>query len=189
VEIVLATVNAGFIHVWNHGDTLAPILEAADAYARGEANLGFLALASQLLSGYSRREWSFEPPDLSSIALPYGECADLDVQKKFLYLETSRGCPPHEGFAIGLERLTQKVLGLASVKVAALCPRARKRTKPQTRQEPVAMAAAPGGIPCTRPSSTSRGYLEYHPQEDKPHYRTSLPNAPSSSGCSATGQR
>jgi len=56
MEIVLATVNAGFIHVWNHGDTLAliPLLEAADAYARGEANLGFLALASQLLSGSSR---------------------------------------------------------------------------------------------------------------------------------------
>jgi nondiscriminating aspartyl-tRNA synthetase len=40
------------------------------------------------------------------------------------------GCPPHGGFAIGLERLTQKVLGLANVKEAALFPRDRKRTKP-----------------------------------------------------------
>jgi len=40
------------------------------------------------------------------------------------------GCPPHGGFAIGLERLTQKILGLTSVKEAALFPRDRKRTRP-----------------------------------------------------------
>jgi len=40
------------------------------------------------------------------------------------------GCPPHGGFAIGLERLTQKILGLASVKEATLFPRDRKRTRP-----------------------------------------------------------
>jgi nondiscriminating aspartyl-tRNA synthetase len=40
------------------------------------------------------------------------------------------GCPPHGGFAIGLERLTQKLLGLGSVKEAALFPRDRKRTRP-----------------------------------------------------------
>lgn len=47
------------------------------------------------------------------------------------YLSIFRyGCPPHGGFAIGLERLTQKVLGLASVKEATLFPRDRKRTRP-----------------------------------------------------------
>jgi nondiscriminating aspartyl-tRNA synthetase len=40
------------------------------------------------------------------------------------------GCPPHGGFAIGMERLTQKVLGLSSVKEATLFPRDRKRTRP-----------------------------------------------------------
>lgn len=40
------------------------------------------------------------------------------------------GCPPHGGFAIGLERLTQKLMGLASVKEASLFPRDRKRTRP-----------------------------------------------------------
>ena len=40
------------------------------------------------------------------------------------------GCPPHGGFAIGLERFTQKLLGLASVKEASLFPRDRKRTRP-----------------------------------------------------------
>ena len=40
------------------------------------------------------------------------------------------GCPPHGGFAIGLERLTQKILGLQNVKEASLFPRDRKRTGP-----------------------------------------------------------
>lgn len=40
------------------------------------------------------------------------------------------GCPPHGGFAIGLERLTQQILGLANVKEASLFPRDRKRTRP-----------------------------------------------------------
>ncbi len=40
------------------------------------------------------------------------------------------GCPPHGGFAIGLERLTQKILGLANVKETSLFPRDRHRIRP-----------------------------------------------------------
>jgi nondiscriminating aspartyl-tRNA synthetase len=40
------------------------------------------------------------------------------------------GCPPHGGFAIGIERLTQKILGLANVKEASPFPRDRKRVAP-----------------------------------------------------------
>jgi len=40
------------------------------------------------------------------------------------------GCPPHGGFAIGLERLTQKILGLDNIKEASLFPRDRKRVTP-----------------------------------------------------------
>ena len=40
------------------------------------------------------------------------------------------GCPPHGGFAIGLERITQKILNLANVKEATLFPRDRKRISP-----------------------------------------------------------
>ena len=47
------------------------------------------------------------------------------------YLQIFRfGCPPHGGFAIGLERLTQKILGLANVKEASLFPRDRRRVRP-----------------------------------------------------------
>ncbi len=40
------------------------------------------------------------------------------------------GCPPHGGFAIGLERLTQKFLRLENIKAASLFPRDRKRVRP-----------------------------------------------------------
>ncbi|MDR1588113.1 MAG: aspartate--tRNA(Asn) ligase [Treponema sp.] len=40
------------------------------------------------------------------------------------------GCPPHGGFAVGLERLTARILGLANVKEASLFPRDRKRVAP-----------------------------------------------------------
>jgi nondiscriminating aspartyl-tRNA synthetase len=47
------------------------------------------------------------------------------------YLEVFKyGCPPHGGFAIGCERLTQKILGLSNVKEASLFPRDRKRVEP-----------------------------------------------------------
>jgi nondiscriminating aspartyl-tRNA synthetase len=48
-----------------------------------------------------------------------------DYPKIFKY-----GCPPHGGFAIGVERLTQKILGLTSIKEASPFPRDRKRVTP-----------------------------------------------------------
>ena len=55
----------------------------------------------------------------------------LDPASMSDYLSVFRfGCPPHGGFAIGLERLTQTILGLASVKQATLFPRDRKRIRP-----------------------------------------------------------
>ncbi|PCI29496.1 aspartate--tRNA(Asn) ligase [Candidatus Wolfebacteria bacterium] len=48
----------------------------------------------------------------------------LDPEKFSYYLQTFKyGMPPHGGCATGLERLTQKFLGLASVKEATLFPR------------------------------------------------------------------
>jgi nondiscriminating aspartyl-tRNA synthetase len=55
----------------------------------------------------------------------------LDPESLSDYLSIFKfGCPPHGGFAIGLERLTQKTLGLANVKEASLFPRDRKRVRP-----------------------------------------------------------
>ena len=47
------------------------------------------------------------------------------------YLEVFRyGMPPHGGFAIGLERLTVKSLGLENIRQASLFPRDRDRLTP-----------------------------------------------------------
>jgi nondiscriminating aspartyl-tRNA synthetase len=55
----------------------------------------------------------------------------LDAAAMHDYLQVFRfGCPPHGGFAIGLERLTQQILGLANVKEASLFPRDRRRVTP-----------------------------------------------------------
>ncbi len=48
----------------------------------------------------------------------------LDPEKFSFYLQAFKcGMPPHGGFGLGLERLTQKLLGLANVKEATLFPR------------------------------------------------------------------
>ncbi|GIM27406.1 aspartate--tRNA(Asn) ligase [Clostridium polyendosporum] len=47
------------------------------------------------------------------------------------YLDSFRyGMPPHGGFAIGLERLTMKILGLENIREATLLPRDMKRLEP-----------------------------------------------------------
>jgi nondiscriminating aspartyl-tRNA synthetase len=61
-------------------------------------------------------------------ALPKFGLKNEDMAGYLLLLKY--GCPPHGGFAIGLERLTQKILGLSSVKEASLFPRDRKRVEP-----------------------------------------------------------
>ncbi|MDP2593350.1 MAG: aspartate--tRNA(Asn) ligase [bacterium] len=48
----------------------------------------------------------------------------LDPEKFSFYLQAFKwGLPPHGGFGMGLERLTQKFLGLSNVKEASLFPR------------------------------------------------------------------
>jgi aspartyl/asparaginyl-tRNA synthetase len=47
------------------------------------------------------------------------------------YLQAFKyGMPPHAGFGLGLERLTQKVIGLNNVKEATLFPRDLNRLAP-----------------------------------------------------------
>lgn len=49
---------------------------------------------------------------------------NLDPEKFSFYLQAFKyGMPPHGGWGMGLERLTQKILGLSNVKEATLFPR------------------------------------------------------------------
>lgn len=59
------------------------------------------------------------------------ESRGLNPKSFAAYLELFRyGMPPHGGFAIGLERLTARLLGLANVREAAAFPRDRTRLTP-----------------------------------------------------------
>jgi len=52
----------------------------------------------------------------------------LDPKKFSFYLQAFKyGMPPHGGWGMGLERLTQKFLGLENVKEATLFPRDMNR--------------------------------------------------------------
>lgn len=55
----------------------------------------------------------------------------LNPEEFDFYLETFKyGMPPHGGFAIGLERLTMKILKLTNIREATLIPRDMKRLTP-----------------------------------------------------------
>lgn len=55
----------------------------------------------------------------------------LDPHVFTFYLDSFKyGMPPHGGFAIGLERLTMKILNLSNIRQAALFPRDLKRLEP-----------------------------------------------------------
>ncbi len=59
--------------------------------------------------------------------------AGLDPENpgnKYYLMAFKYGLPPHGGFGMGLERLTQKIIGLGSVKEASLFPRDVQRLTP-----------------------------------------------------------
>lgn len=57
--------------------------------------------------------------------------AKMKLEDFAFYLDTFKyGMPPHGGFAIGLERITMKVLELSNIREAALFPRDIKRLTP-----------------------------------------------------------
>jgi aspartyl/asparaginyl-tRNA synthetase len=49
---------------------------------------------------------------------------------KYFLMAMQAGMPPHGGFGMGLERLTEKIIGLNNVKEATLFPRDINRLSP-----------------------------------------------------------
>jgi len=55
----------------------------------------------------------------------------LNIEDFEYYLDTfAYGMPPHGGLAIGLERITQQILGLSNIREASIFPRDRNRLIP-----------------------------------------------------------
>jgi nondiscriminating aspartyl-tRNA synthetase len=96
-------------------------------YPKGNSTMSFDALfrGLEITTGGRRQH------DLKAFleVLPRFGLSEEDFEDGYVKL-LKYGCPPHGGMAIGCERLTQKILGLASVKEASLFPRDRKRVTP-----------------------------------------------------------
>ncbi|MDR1444474.1 MAG: aspartate--tRNA(Asn) ligase [Treponema sp.] len=102
-----------------------PLAESGKSGA-GTLTMSFDAIFRGLeISSGSRRQHDY---DAVVEALPkFG----LKPENMAGYLQILKyGCPPHGGFALGCERLTQKILGLGNVKEASLFPRDRRRVEP-----------------------------------------------------------
>ncbi|UFS63072.1 B12-binding domain-containing radical SAM protein [Sulfurimonas sp. HSL-3221] len=67
----------------------------ADYIISGEGEIAFYELCRDLLAGTERNERMIKAPmvDLTAIALPYDDYDSNDIQNRYVYLETSRGCP------------------------------------------------------------------------------------------------
>ncbi|HNQ89345.1 MAG TPA: DUF4080 domain-containing protein [Verrucomicrobiota bacterium] len=103
------------------------IVEAADWVITGEADLAFAGLCGQLLSGRrpAGKVIAVDPPDLSSLVLPYAGYTAADIAHRLVYVEASRGCAldcefclsaldgrvrrfPHERFLAAMDDLLER---------------------------------------------------------------------------------
>lgn len=72
-----------------------PIVQAADYVITGEADLKFAELCRDILDGRrpAQKVMAAELPDFSKLALPYQHYTDIDINRRIIYVEASRGCP------------------------------------------------------------------------------------------------
>jgi aspartyl/asparaginyl-tRNA synthetase len=107
--------DAKFYHTFKEDDP--EIAERADLLLRGVE----IATASM-------REHRYEVLIKQLKEMAHG---DPDNQGFKYYLQAFKyGMPPHGGFGLGLERLTEKIIGLNNVKEATLFPRDINRLTP-----------------------------------------------------------
>ena len=91
------------------------------------------AKGEELICDYVKKEYGTEFVFLTKYpvakrpmyTMPDDEDKTLTKSDTFKY-----GMPPHGGFAIGLERLTMKILKLSNIREATLVPRDMKRLTP-----------------------------------------------------------
>ena len=69
--------------------------QICDYIIQGEGDTQFATLCRKILNNETITQKIFTPavPDLSSLKLPYHLYSNEDIQHRYLYLETTRGCP------------------------------------------------------------------------------------------------
>ena len=81
----------------------------ADYIIRGEGEITFYDYSKMILGGFLPKERNIQAiiPDVKKIEFPYGEYSDEDIANRYIYVESSRGCPFHCEFC--LSSLDKKV--------------------------------------------------------------------------------
>ena len=79
----------------SHESAEQRICAIADHVVTGPGDLSFARLCRQLLEGPRplAKTIAGEQPELSELELPYSLYTDEDIERRFLYVEASRGCP------------------------------------------------------------------------------------------------
>ncbi|TVR47028.1 MAG: DUF4080 domain-containing protein [Planctomycetota bacterium] len=78
----------------SHGIDHSSLGVHADSIISGEGEEAFARVAAAVLAGAKPPPRIAEQkPNLSSMALPYGEYSDEDLRQRIIYVEASRGCP------------------------------------------------------------------------------------------------
>lgn len=95
----------------SHETETQHLCEIADYVICGEGELAFAELCERLLTGRRPLQKIIRPapPELSELASPYAEYDDVDLARRVVYVEASRGCPFRCEFC--LSSLDQKVRG------------------------------------------------------------------------------
>lgn len=81
----------------------------ADFIIKGEGEITFYEYSKMILSGVLPKTRTIQAvtPDVKKIKLPYNEYSDSDIKNRYIYVESSRGCPFHCEFC--LSSLDKKV--------------------------------------------------------------------------------
>jgi nondiscriminating aspartyl-tRNA synthetase len=119
------THGTGFVFVTHYPTSKRPFYTAVDPQ-NPEETLSFdlLGFGSEIISGGLRvHRYDEQVERLKSKGLSPADFEDYLAMHKY-------GIPPEGGFGMGLQRLTQNILGLANIKEATIFPRDVQRLRP-----------------------------------------------------------
>lgn len=117
-EYSLRELNSDFIFITHYPITKRPFYTMEDPENPGYAKCFDLLFRGVEISSGNQRVHTYET------LVEKMKWKGLDPDNFSFYLQAFKsGMPPHGGWGMGLERLTQKYLGLENVKEAALFPR------------------------------------------------------------------
>ncbi len=117
-QYALATFDSDFIFITHYPTTKRPFYTMEDPEDPGFSKCFDLLFRGVEISSGNQRVHDYDA------LVAKMKWKGLDPEQFSFYLEAFRsGMPPHGGWGLGLERLTQKYLGLDNVKQASLFPR------------------------------------------------------------------